>query len=200
MTSPTTARTTPASFERPSRMYYPIIAHVYHAHALRIHLLRGRIPTQIKSAYTIHGRMTCSPCRSTLCAAIATSSTETGMQIVKKVLNPSSSTTQAPRRRRHKRDRPAVPTTPRAPPPQGPNQYPTTNRTPVNQRYHFIEQEKPGEPLYQRPNRKRLARLTSEQLRLNRMSTYSMKWQHNVNFPGTNSPILLETAMEKDYA
>jgi hypothetical protein len=120
MTSPTTARTTPASFERPSRMYYPIIAHVYHAHALRIHLLRGRIPTQIKSAYTIHGRMTCSPCRSTLCAAIATSSTETGMQIVKKVLNPSSSTTQAPRRRRHKRDRPAVPTTPHTPRPTSP--------------------------------------------------------------------------------
>jgi hypothetical protein len=33
-------------------IYHPIIAHVYHAHALRIHLLRGRIPMQIKSAYT----------------------------------------------------------------------------------------------------------------------------------------------------
>jgi hypothetical protein len=33
-------------------MYSPILAHVYHAHALRIHLLRGRIPTDIKSAYT----------------------------------------------------------------------------------------------------------------------------------------------------
>jgi hypothetical protein len=33
-------------------MYCPILAHVYHAHALRIHLLRGRIPTDVKSAYT----------------------------------------------------------------------------------------------------------------------------------------------------
>jgi hypothetical protein len=34
----------------------------------------------------------------------------------------------------------------------------------VNQRYHFIEQEKPTEPTYQRPSRKRLARLTPEQV------------------------------------
>jgi hypothetical protein len=32
-------------------IYHPIIAHVYHAHAVRIHLLRSRIPMQIKSAY-----------------------------------------------------------------------------------------------------------------------------------------------------
>jgi hypothetical protein len=42
--------------------------------------------------------------------------------------------------------------------------YPTTSRTPVNQRYHFIEQEKPVEIIYQRPSRKRLARLTPEQI------------------------------------
>jgi hypothetical protein len=33
-------------------MYGPIVAHVCHAHALRICLLRGRISTEIRSAYT----------------------------------------------------------------------------------------------------------------------------------------------------
>jgi hypothetical protein len=78
-------------------------------------------------------------------------------------INAPPSPTQTLRRRRHKRNRPTVPTTPH-PASQGPNQYPTTNRTPVNQWYHFIEQEKPVEPLYQRPSRERLARLTPEQI------------------------------------
>jgi hypothetical protein len=33
-------------------IYRPVIAHAYHAHALRIYLLKGRIPSTIKSAYT----------------------------------------------------------------------------------------------------------------------------------------------------
>ena len=47
----------------------------------------------------------------------------------------------------------------------GPHQYPTTNRTPVTQRYHFIDIEPPAELQYQRPSRQRLARITKEQIR-----------------------------------
>jgi hypothetical protein len=51
-TSHTISQTTLDSFGRLKNIYHPIIARVYHAHALRIYLLRGRIPIQIKSIYT----------------------------------------------------------------------------------------------------------------------------------------------------
>jgi hypothetical protein len=66
-------------------------------------------------------------------------------------------------RRRHKRKRSTTLNTP-SQTFLGPHQYPTS-RTPANQRYHFIETEVPVETSYQCPNRPRLARLTSEQIR-----------------------------------
>jgi hypothetical protein len=42
--------------------------------------------------------------------------------------------------------------------------YPDTTRTPVYQRYHFVEIEPPEEK-YQRPSRHRIARLTPTQIR-----------------------------------
>jgi hypothetical protein len=47
----------------------------------------------------------------------------------------------------------------------GPHQYPHAPRTPVNQRYHFIEMKPTVKQLYQRTSRQRTVRLTSAQIR-----------------------------------
>jgi hypothetical protein len=151
---------------------------------------------QIKSAYTTpwYDDMLPLPAHPIRCHRnLIDRDWDTSSQESAESINAPPSPTQTLRRRRHKRNRPIVHTTLHSSP-LGPNQYPTTNRTPVNQRYHFIEQEKPAEPIYQRPSRKRLARLTPEQIHqavveqnvdlLNEVATQR-------KLPGTSSPILL---------
>jgi hypothetical protein len=121
---------------------------------------------QIKSAYTTpwYDDMLPLPIHPLRCdRKLIERDWDTSSQESVESINAPPSPTQTLRRRRHKRNRPIVPTTPH-PASLGPNQYPTTNRIPVNQRYHFVEQEKPVEPIYQLPSRKRLARLTPEQI------------------------------------
>jgi hypothetical protein len=96
-------------------IYHPIIAHVYHAQALRIHLLRGRIPMQIKSAYTTpwYDDMLPLPVHPLLCHRnLIDRDWDTSSQESAESINAPPSPTQTLRRRRHKRNRPIVHTTP----------------------------------------------------------------------------------------
>jgi hypothetical protein len=79
-------------------IYHPIIAHVYHAHALRIHLLRGRIPMQIKSVYTTPWYDDMLP----LPVHLIDRDWDTSSQESAESINAPPTPTQTLRRRRHK--------------------------------------------------------------------------------------------------
>jgi hypothetical protein len=106
--------------------------------------------------------MTCSLCQSTPYAAIVTYLTETGTLVVKKVLNPSTPHQVQPT---HYEDVDTNATGPLSTPPRIPHPLDQISTRPrIAPQSTFIEQEKPAEPIYQRPSRKRLARLTPEQI------------------------------------
>jgi hypothetical protein len=144
-------------------MYGPILAHVYHAHELRIYLLRGRIPTEIKSPYTnpwyddmlplpIH------PLRKhrLLIDKKWDSASPESVESITVQARPQRATRKGRKRNRAVAliSAPAV----------GSHQYPAATRTPANQRYHFIEKKLPVET-YQRPSHHRIARPTPAQIR-----------------------------------
>jgi hypothetical protein len=120
-------------------MYHPSIALAYRAHALRIRLLRVRITTQMKSAYTTPWYDDMPPLsshplrryRHLLDIDWDTSSQESAESI-----NVVPTATPPQRKRQGERNRRTPPLPPNS---YGPTQYPTRNRTPVSQRYHYIE-------------------------------------------------------------
>jgi hypothetical protein len=147
-------------------MYGPIRAHVYHAHALRIHLLRGRIPTEIKSTYTNpwYDDMPPLPIHPLRRHRLLI---DKEWDSCSQESDDSTTTETRPQRvsrgSRKKRNRTVAADSPPAPT-VGPHQYPDVTRTPVSQRYHYVETEPPEEK-YQLPSRHRIARLTPAQIR-----------------------------------
>lgn len=146
-------------------MYEPIIAHVFHAHALRIHLLHGKTPTSIQSAYTTPWYDRMPPLPITSLRKQPTLADRDWSITSQETISPSEDarldTHKRPKARKRER---CINLQNPAPHTIGPTQYPTTPRTPVHSRFRYIDESTIPDTPFQRPHRTRTSRITQEQI------------------------------------
>ncbi len=148
-------------------MYQPILAHVYHAHALRVYLLNGKIPSQIQSVYTTkwYADMPSLPSHP-LQRHPHLIDRDWELSSLDSTQDDVEYTQNAPSNQYRGRKRRMEMTTDEIPNQRHDIQTtPTEARVPVSQRFYYTNKTEPEDEPFQRPRRHRISRLSQEQIR-----------------------------------